>query len=326
MKVMVVGGAGYIGSVVTEELICSGHNAVVFDNLVQGHREAVHPDALFIRGDMADVTALDAAFSAHGVDAVVHLAGETIVDESMTNPYRFFLKNVVHGLNLLEAMRQHGVKRLVFSSTSAVYGEPRQLPLVEDHSKNPSNAYGESKLIFERMLGWYDRAYGFRFGALRYFNAAGASERCGEHHNPENHLIPLVLQVALGQRESISIFGTDYDTPDGTCIRGYTHVVDLARAHILVLENLDRIGSRFYNVGTSRGYSVLEVIEAARKVTGVPIQAIPTDRRPGDVSQMVADASLIRQELGWMPEYDDIESIVRSAWEWHKKHPFGYNS
>jgi len=324
MNVLVVGGAGYVGSVVVEELVAQGDTAIVFDNLVQGHRQAVAPEAIFVEGDMADPVALDAVFRQYPIDAVMHFAGETLVEESMTNPYRYFLKNVVHGLNLLEAMRRHKVERLIFSSTSAVYGEPETIPITEDHPQKPLNAYGESKAVFERIMLWYHRAYGLKFGALRYFNAAGASKRFGEDHRPETHLIPLVLRVALGRRESIHIFGTDYDTRDGTCIRDFTHVVDIAQAHILVLKNLDKLGYRFYNLGNGNGYTVLEVIETAREVTGARIPAFPAPRRPGDPTQLVASAELIRSELGWTPKYPELRTIIQTAWDWHRRHPEGY--
>jgi len=324
MKIFVTGGAGYVGSIFLEKLTEAGHDAIVFDNLVQGHRAAFVPGVTFVHGDLADRDALDGVFRMHKIDGVVHFAGETLVGESMTNPYLYFRKIVVYGLHLLETMRSNGVRNIVFSSTSAVYGEPHEVPIQEEAAKEPLNAYGEAKHIFERILHWYDFAHGFRYAALRYFNAAGATERNGEDHDPETHLIPLVLKVALGQRECIHIFGTDYDTPDGTCIRSYTHVVDLASAHVLALENLDRIGSRCYNLGCRKGYSVHEVIEAARVVTGRDIPAIPTKRRPGDPSCLIASAELIRRELGWEPEFPDIHSIIQTAWDWHRRHPYGY--
>lgn len=324
MRVVVIGGAGYVGSVVTEQLVEGGHQAVVFDNLVQGHIGAIHPGAEFFRGDVADTSSLEDVFKRWQFDAVIDLAGETIVTDSMTNPYKYFKQNVVDGLNVLECMVKYQVPRILFSSSSAVYGEPETIPMPEDHPKNPGNSYGESKLMFEQMLKWYDRAFGIRFGALRYFNAAGASSERGEDHRPETHLIPLVLRVALAQAGSISIFGTDYPTSDGTCIRGYTQVEDLARAHILLLDRLDDLGSRVYNVGTLRGYSVREVIEAARQVTGHPIPAIEAPRRPGDVSIMVASSTRIRTELGWVPDHEDIRSIMQSAWHWHCRYPNGY--
>ena len=325
MRVLVIGGAGYIGSVVTEQLIKGKHHVVVFDNLVQGHLEAVPAGAEFFLGDVANQEALESVFGRWPFDAVIDLAGETIVTDSMTNPFKYFKKNVVDGLNVLEAMVKYGVKRIIFSSTSAVYGEPETIPMPENHRQEPGNSYGESKLIFEKMIKWYDYAFGIRFGILRYFNAAGASRNFGEDHRPETHLIPLVLQVALGQREFLTIFGTDYETPDGTCIRGYTQVEDLARAHILLLENLDKLGSKIYNVGTLKGYSVMEVIDCVREITGAQIPAIRGPRRAGDVRVMVADSTKIRHELGWKPAYEDIHSIVKTAWDWHRRYPNGYS-
>jgi len=324
MNVLVTGGAGYVGSVAVEELIKQGDTAIVFDNLVQGYRDAVAPEAIFVEGDLADSATLDEVFRRHPLDAVMHFAGETLVGESMTNPYRYFLKNIVYGLNLLEVMRRHKVNRFIFSSTSAVYGEPETLPITESHPQRPINAYGESKAIFERILRWYHNAYGLKFGALRYFNACGASERFGEEHCPETHLIPLVLQVALGRGECIQIFGTDYETRDGTCIRDFTHVVDIAQAHLLVLKNLDVLGCRFYNLGNGNGYTVLEVVQTAREVTGAEIPAFPAPRRLGDPTQLVASSELIKSELGWSPKHPQLRTIIETAWNWHRKYPEGY--
>jgi len=324
VRVIVIGGAGFIGSVVTDQLIAAEHQVLVFDSLVQGHRDAVNPAAAFVQGDIADRPTLDRTFEEWPADAVIDLAGETIVTDSMTNPYKYFKKNIVDNLNVLECMVRYRVPRMVFSSSSAVYGEPERVPMPETHRKDPGNSYGESKLIFEQMLKWYHRAFDIRFGALRYFNAAGASATRGEDHRPETHLIPLVLQVAMGQRESIAVFGSDYPTPDGTCVRGYTQVEDLASAHILVLERLDQLGSRCYNVGTLRGFSVQEVIAGARRVTGHPIPSVAAPRRPGDVSTMVADSTLIRQELGWRAQHEELHSIIRTDWEWRRRFPSGY--
>lgn len=324
MKVLVTGAAGYVGSIVTEMLVEQGHTVIALDNLQQGHREAVHPEALFIKADLADRGGLDQFFRKHDLDAVMHLAAETLIADSMTDPRRFFTSNVRHGMNLLDAMLAHDVKRIVFSSTAAVYGEPHSIPITEDAPKKPLNSYGESKLMFERILDWYHRAYALRYVSLRYFNAAGASERFGEDHDPETHLIPLVLQVALGQREHVHVYGTDYDTHDGTCIRDYIHVVDLTRAHVLALEHLDGLGPRVYNLGNGDGYSVLQVIETARRITGHPIPAVPASRRPGDPARLVASAQRIRNELGWEPQYQDLGIIIESAWRWHKAHPNGY--
>lgn len=324
MQVLVTGAAGYVGSIVTEALIERGHTVIAVDNLQAGHLRAVHPEALFIEADLADMGILNQVFREHEVDAVMHMAAEALIAESITDPRRFFTSNVRYGMNLLDAMLAHGVKRIIFSSTAAVYGEPDSVPITEDAPKKPVNSYGESKLMFERILGWYHRAYGLDYVSLRYFNAAGASERFGEHHNPETHLIPLVLQVPLGQRDHVQVYGTDYDTPDGTCIRDYIHVVDLARAHVLALENLDRLGARVYNLGNGDGHSVLQVIETAREVTGHPMPDVSAPRRAGDPARLVASSQCIRAELGWQPHYPDLRAIMESAWRWHQAHPNGY--
>jgi len=324
MQTLVTGAAGYVGSIVIEVLIERGHVVLALDNLQAGHRQAVHPQALFIQADLADTDALNRVFQEYRVDAVIHMAAEALIPESMTNPRRFFTGNIRYGMNLLDAMLAHRVERIIFSSTAAVYGEPDAVPITEDAPKKPVNSYGESKLIFERILDWYHRAYGLRYVSLRYFNAAGASEHFGEHHDPETHLIPLVLQVALGRREHVQVYGTDYDTPDGTCIRDYIHVVDLARAHVLALENLDSLGARVYNLGNGDGHSVHQVIETARQVTGHPIPALPAPRRPGDPARLVAGCQRIRAELGWQPQYPELRTIIETAWRWHSIHPYGY--
>ena len=325
MKVLVTGAAGYVGSIVTEELVEAGHRVIALDNLSQGHRQAVHLGATFVHGDLADTALLDTLFRGFSLDAVMHMAAEARIDDSVRDPRRYFQANVVCGLNLLDAILAHDIRKIVFSSTAAVYGEPERVPIVEDDPKAPVNSYGESKQMFERILDWYHRAYGFQVASLRYFNACGASARFGEHHEPETHLIPLVLQVALGQREAIHVFGVDYDTPDGSCIRDYVHVVDLAQAHLLALENLERLGCQVYNLGNGDGYSVLQVIEAAREVTGHAIPAVPAHRRPGDPARLVASSDRIRAELGWQPHQPDLHSIIESAWKWHKAHPHGYD-
>jgi len=322
--ILVTGGAGYIGSIVVERLLAEGAQVVVLDNLQEGHRAAVLPEATFIYGDLTDRQIVNEVFESHPIEAVLHFAAEANVPLSMTDPARYFQVNVVGGFNLLEAMRMHGVDRMVFSSTAAVYGEPQFTPITEDHPERPINAYGESKLLFERMLEWYHRAYGLKYITFRYFNAAGASERLGEDHKHESHLIPLVLQVALGQRSHVDVFGSDYPTRDGTCIRDYIHVVDLADAHIQALDHLDRVGKAIYNMGNGAGYSVLEVIEVARKVTGHPIPAMMADRRPGDPAVLVASSERIQRELGWKPRFPDLETIICTAWEWHRRHPDGY--
>jgi UDP-glucose 4-epimerase len=323
MKVLVTGGAGYIGSIVTEQLVLAGEEVVVYDNLYQGHRKAVHPQAAFVQGDLADAQRLADTFAAHAVDAVMHFASYTLVGESVTHPFMYIGDNIRNGLNLLEAAVAHGVRRFILSSTANLFDQPRRIPIAEDERIVPGSPYGEGKYILERMLHWLDMTKGLRYAALRYFNACGASETYGEDHDPETHLIPLVLQVALGQRDSIKIFGTDYPTPDGTCIRDYIHVVDLAQAHILALQSLDA-GSRVYNLGNGQGFSVKEVISVARKVTGHPIPAEPAPRRPGDPARLIAASDKIRGELGWEPRYPDLQKIIETAWKWHCKYPNGY--
>ncbi|MEB3330087.1 MAG: UDP-glucose 4-epimerase GalE [Candidatus Sericytochromatia bacterium] len=325
MNVLVVGGAGYIGSVTVERLLAAGHTPIVFDNLVKGHREAVPAGVPFLEGDMGSRADLDAAFSAHRVDAVMHFAALSLVGESVEHPDRYFKNNVSNGLVLLDAMRDAGVKRFVFSSTAAVYGEPERWPIEEDFPQTPTNPYGETKLPFEKALKWYERAYGLRYATLRYFNACGATERVGEDHDPETHLIPLVLQVAQGRRAFIGIFGDDYATPDGTCVRDYIHVVDLADAHVKALGVLDTRSVTF-NLGNGTGFSVKQVIEAARRVTGHAIPAKVLPRRAGDPAVLVASSARIREALGWVPERPDIEQIIADAWAWHQRHPLGYAS
>lgn len=324
MKVLVTGAAGYIGSVVTELLVEQGYEVVALDNLQHGHRAAVHPEAPFVQGDLLDGEGLKSFLAANPVDAVVHLAAEALIDESMRDPGRFFRANVCGGLNLLEAMIATGVERIVFSSTAAVYGEPQCVPITEDAPCVPVNSYGESKLAFERMLDWYRRACGLKYVSLRYFNACGATERCGEFHVPETHLIPILLEAALGQREAVQLYGTDYDTPDGTCIRDYIHVVDIAWAHVLALTEIDRVGARTYNMGNGNGYSNLEVIETVRQITGREIMVIPTDRRPGDPARLVASCERIRHELGWEPRCPNLTTMVETAWAWRQRHARGY--
>lgn len=323
MKVLVTGGAGYIGSVAVEELIRAGEEVVVFDNLYQGHREAVHPAAAFVQGDLAVRGEIDAALAAHRPDAIMHFAAYSLVGESMQNPFKYMGDNVTNGLNLLHSAVEHGVRKFILSSTAALFGTPDEIPITEATRIDPGSPYGESKFILERTLRWLDEIYDFRYAALRYFNAAGATAERGEDHTPESHLIPLVLQVALGQREKIMIFGDDYPTRDGTCIRDYIHVVDLAQAHILALRALDG-GSRIYNLGNGQGFTVQEVIDTAREVTGHPIPAETTPRRPGDPAILIAGSDKIRAELGWDPKYPDLRSIMQTAWDWHVAHPRGY--
>jgi UDP-glucose 4-epimerase len=325
MKILVTGGAGYIGSVVVEELICQGDQVTVFDNLSQGHRAAVHPRAGFFQGDLADRQAIDRLLAGGEFEAVMHFASHSLVGDSMQYPLKYLGDNVGNGLNLLRAMVDHGVQRFILSSTANLFDQPARIPIDESEAIVPGSPYGESKFILERTLYWLDRIHGLRYAALRYFNAAGATGERGEDHDPETHLIPLVLQVALGQREAIQVYGSDYPTRDGTCVRDYIHVLDLAQAHILALRALDQ-GSRTYNLGNGQGYTVREVIDTARAVTGHPIPAVDGPRRPGDPPQLVAGSARIRAELGWQPRFPELYEIVRSAWEWHRAHPEGYGA
>lgn len=317
MKILVTGGAGYIGSVVVEELIKSNHSVTVFDNLEKGHLESVSERAEFVEGDLRfDNKLLKETFRRSEIEAVIHLAAYSLVGESGENPAKYYQNNVVAGLNLLDAMREEGVKKLVFSSTAAVYGEPEKQPVTESDRLAPTNAYGETKLAFEYALRWYETAYGLRYASLRYFNAAGASEKCGELHEPETHLIPLVLQAALGKIPHVSVFGEDYKTRDGTCVRDYIHVIDLARAHILALDILDE-RSAIYNLGCGgAGYTVREVIETAESVTGLKIPTKIGERRAGDPAVLIASSDKIKSELGWQPEFQDLRVIIESAWKW----------
>ncbi len=323
MKILVTGGAGYIGSVTVELLCESGADVVVFDDLSLGHRAAVHPKATLVQGTLADRAAVDQVLAKTRPDAVIHFAARSQVGESMREPFRYVGDNVTCGLNLIESMVEHGVLRFILSSTAALFGEPSKIPIAEDERIIPGSPYGESKHMLERILAWTDQIHGMRYAALRYFNAAGASEQRGEHHDPETHLIPLVLQVALGKRDAISVFGNDYPTHDGTCIRDYIHIIDLAQAHILALDALDR-GSRVYNLGNGQGFSVRELIETARAVTGHPIPHVDAPRRAGDPAALTADSRKIRAELGWTPKFPELQDIVRSAWLWHQAHPNGY--
>jgi UDP-glucose 4-epimerase len=320
----VTGGAGYIGSVVVEELLRDGHVVVVYDSLYKGHRGAVAPGAAFVQGDLLDERRLRGALREHGVEAVVHMAADSLVRESVANPAKYYRNNVVAGLALLDAMRDCGVARLVFSSTAAVYGEPAKQPIEETDPTAPTNTYGDTKLAFERALGWYEGAYGLRYASLRYFNAAGATARNGEVHSPETHLIPLVLQAAAGRLPEVTVFGDDYPTRDGTCVRDYIHVVDLARAHVLALGILDE-RSAIYNLGCGgEGYTVREVIDTARAVAGRDIPVRMGPRRAGDPAVLIASSDRIRAELGWRPAQQDLREIVASAWKWMQGHPEGY--
>lgn len=327
MNVLVVGGAGYIGSHAVRLLLDAGHDVWVYDNLSRGHRAAV-PPGLLIEGELADRARVVAALQAHRIDAVMHFAAFALVNESVNDPALYYQNNVVAALELLEAMREAGVHKLVFSSTTATYGEPDQVPIPETTLQRPINPYGFTKLVIEQALADYAAAYGFAYAALRYFNAAGARPdgSIGEDHDPETHIIPIVLQVALGQRDKITIFGDDYDTPDGTCVRDYIHIDDLGDAHVRALEKLEPGQGICVNLGTGRGTSVREIVEACRAVTGHAIPAVIGQRRAGDPAELVADARKAQQVLGWTPAYTDVREIVETAWNWHRSHPRGYAS
>lgn len=324
MKVLVTGGAGYIGSVTASRLVDAGHQLIVLDNLENGHREAVPSQAELVVGEFGDRQLLNRLLPQ--VEAVMHFAAYIEAGESMHKPAKYFRNNSANALTLLDAMTDHKVGKFVFSSTAALYGNPQRVPIEETDELKPTNAYGESKLLVERMLTWFHQIHGLRYASLRYFNAAGAVGERGEDHHPETHLIPLILQVAQGKRESVSIFGTDYPTPDGTCVRDYIHIWDLASAHVLALEALGQRDKLIYNLGNGTGFSVREVVDVVRKVTGHPIPVVEAPRREGDPAQLVASSQKIRTELGWKPEYPDLEQIVRSAWEWRSKNPQGYPS
>jgi UDP-glucose-4-epimerase GalE len=325
MRVLVTGGAGYIGSFTVRRLIARGHQVVVYDNLQAGHRAAVPAEVLRI-GDLSDADHLDHVLLTERIEAVVHFAANAYVGESVTDPAKYYRNNLLNSLTLLERVRRHQISRLVFSSTCATYGNPLKLPLTEDHPQLPVTPYGNTKLAFERMLADYASAYGIGYAALRYFNASGAAMdgTLGEHHDPETHLIPLVLQVALGQRSHICVFGTDYPTPDGTCVRDYVHVEDLADAHVRAIERITPGRGLIYNLGTGTGNSVREVIRTCEEVTGKPIAVQEGPRRAGDPPVLVAAADKIRTELGWQPKFADLRSIIETAWEWHRTHPTGY--
>lgn len=326
MKVLVSGGAGYIGSHVTELLIERGYEVVVYDNLCAGHRAAVHQDAQFVEADLLNPAQLEQVFSAHTFDGVLHFASHILVGESMQNPFKYLNDNVLAVNNILEAATRHKVNRFILSSTANIYDEGATIPIEEGQKLNPGSVYGETKFYAERALHWMDTIYGLKYCCLRYFNACGAhpNGHIGEDHKPESHLVPITLQVALGQRESLKIYGTDYDTPDGTAIRDYVHVMDLANAHILALEALENGQSRIYNLGSGNGYSVREVLDTAREVTGHPIPAEDAPRRAGDLPRLVANSDNIKRELGWQPQYEDLRVMVETAWDWHKHHPDGY--
>jgi len=315
-----------VGSVVTERLVAAGHQVIALDNLVQGHRQALDPEVPLVEADLGDSSALDELFSRYQIEAVMHLAALSIVAHSMADPQRYFHNNVVCGLNLLNSMVKHRVTRLIFSSSAAVYGRPESIPVTEGAPLAPVNPYGASKVIFEDILKWYGVAYGVNSISLRYFNAAGATPLHGEHHEPETHLIPNVLKVPLGQAQHVSIFGSDYDTPDGTCVRDYVHVADIADAHLKALSRIDAAGTRAYNLGNQRGYSVLEVVRTAERVSGTTIPVVFEPPRAGDPPMLVASSELARKELGWSPQHSELEEIIQSAWQWQSKFPHGYSS
>lgn len=327
MTILVLGGAGYIGSHTVKELCDAGENVVVADCLATGHKEAVNKKARFYKGDIRDGAFLDEIFTKEKIDVVMHFCAFSLVGESVVDPIKYYDNNMGGAIMLLKKMHEHGLNKIVFSSTAAVYGEPERVPIMENDKTEPTNPYGETKLSMEKMFKWASKAYGINFVSLRYFNASGADQTgfIGEDHNPETHLIPLILQVPLGKRKFISIFGTDYPTPDGTCIRDYIHVTDLAQAHILAAKYLMAgNNSDIFNLGNGVGFSVKEVIETARKVTGHPIPAKEEGRRAGDPAQLIASSAKAREILGWKPEHDSLEEIIASAWKWHKNNPMGY--
>jgi UDP-glucose 4-epimerase len=326
MKVLITGGAGYIGATAVRLLLKHGHEVTALDNLSQGHREAVPEKVRLVIADLSDRETLADLFRESKFDAVMHFAALALVGDSMKYPERYFRNNVTNSLNLLECCAANHVSRFVFSSTAAVFGDPQTPLIVESSTKSPLNPYGESKLQVEAMLRWFQQIHGVRYAVLRYFNVAGAWDGHGEHHDPESHLIPILLQVAMGKRPSVSVFGRDYPTPDGTCVRDYVHIYDLAMAHLLVMDALKEREALAYNLGNGNGFSVREVIEAARKITGHPIPTVEAPRRPGDPPVLVASSEKIGKELGWKAKYATLESIIETAWEWHRAHPNGYGS
>lgn len=328
MRVLVTGGAGYIGSIVNQELARAGHSVVVYDSLYKGHASAVPAGTPLVKADLLDREALTSALREHGIEAVVHMAADSLVGESITDPAKYYRNNLQAGLALLDCMRERGVRRIVFSSTAAVYGQPAKQPIEENDPVTPVNPYGETKLAFEHALRWFSEAYALRYVSLRYFNAAGASPEFGEWHTPETHLIPLVLETALGKRRELEIFGDDYPTRDGTCLRDYIHVIDLAVAHVMALDAMSegaRPTGRVFNLGCGGdGYTVREVVEVARRITGREIPVRISARRAGDPAMLVASSDMIRKELGWRPKFQDLSTIIGDAWRWRQSHPEGY--
>jgi UDP-glucose 4-epimerase len=326
MNVLVTGAAGYIGSIVAERLISEGHRVIALDNLGQGHQEALASGAQFVQANLRDTVALDDVFSQYNIDAVMHLAALSIIPHSVKDPQEYFQTNVVGGLNLLKSMLKHNVNGLIFSSSAGIYGRPEKVPVTEDTPQVPIHPYGECKVMFEKILKWYGEAYGLDSISLRYFNAAGATKLHGEHHQPETHLIPNVLKVPLGKVDHVTIFGNDYETEDGTCIRDYVHVIDIADAHLQALANIDGAGTRAYNLGSGTGYSNLQVVKMVEEVTGISIPIIFESRRAGDPPVLVASAGLAEKELGWLPRLSGLGDIVKSAWQWQSRFPDGYPS
>lgn len=327
MAILVLGGAGYIGSHTVYELIDNGADVVVVDNLQTGHLQALHPNARFYEGDIRDKAFLDNLFKKEKIDAVIHFAANSLVGESMIEPLKYYDNNLYGTMVLLKSMVENGIDKIVFSSTAATYGEPESIPILETDKTEPTNTYGETKLSMEKMFKWVSQAYGMRYVSLRYFNACGAhiSGKIGEAHNPESHLIPIILQVPNGQRKSVAIYGEDYNTKDGSCVRDYIHVTDLAQAHILAVKYLENGGeSNVFNLGNGVGFSVKEVIETARKVTGHPIPAVVSTRRAGDPAVLIASSAKAKEILGWSPKHDSLEEIIATAWKWHKHHPNGF--
>ncbi|MFZ5516808.1 MAG: UDP-glucose 4-epimerase GalE [Candidatus Zhuqueibacterota bacterium] len=326
MSLLVTGGGGYIASIVSELLIQQRFDVVTVDNFQEGNREAILPQVTLYEGDFGDTLLLKRIFSENEIKAVLHFAAETTIEFSMTDPKKYFHNNLVNSIALLDTMLEFGCTDIIFSSTAATFGEPEYVPIDENHPQNPINAYGESKLMFEKVLQWYHSSYGVRYNLFRYFNVAGASEKLGEAHKNESHLIPMIIQAVLKQRESFKLFGTDYPTKDGSCVRDYIHVEDLALAHILALKNLDACPNGEYNLGNGEGFTVKEIVETVQRITGVRVNVVETDRRAGDPAVLVAGNARAKKELGWQPKYPSIHDIVKSAWEWHRRHPHGYTS
>ncbi len=324
MNILVTGGAGYIGSICSEVLVSRGMSVIALDSLLEGHRAAVPPGAIFCQADLGNRDEIERVFSQHNIDAVMHFAAEALVAKSVREPSVFYATNVAGGVNLLDAITRYGVRKFIFSSTAATYGAPEIVPIPEDHRKTPINPYGKSKLLFEQILADYAAYTGLKYAALRYFNAAGASKERGEHHRVETHLIPRVLDAAEGGLPYVDVFGTDYPTPDGTCIRDYIHVLDIADSHVRALEEIDRVSGEAFNVGNSRGFSILEVIDAAERITGRKIPRKLGPRRPGDPAVLVASKEKLRRALGWEASHSSLEEIIQSAWDWKQKHPRGY--